>query len=501
MEFSLRSDLKRITIVALITLVSFISIVGCASQYINLAPPSSSQPLMLSQVSEPYNGQDIIKLSDDSEISLNIDNQHAYSLPELINLAQQKNPDTRIAWEQARQAALAVGMVEATFLPVLSASVVTGYQKLQSPLPLSVGQYSDIDSTNSAVVPALGLQWLLFDFGQRSALSEGASHTVFAANIIFNGVHQKIINDVTYNYHMYGAAQSRSKINAEMLENSMKIFDAAQTRQKQGVATIIDVAQAQQLVAQSKLNLVLAQGMEDDSRQALLRAIGISPLSQIKVAYDEVEPLPKAVSRPTEAMIKQALSQRSDVQAGYAMTQAAKSAVKVTEADFLPKVYLAGVLARGHGRFETEGLPTATPQTSSYNIVLGVRVPLYDGGIRQARVQEAESRVNVSNENLKKIQGDAYREIVIASNTLRSTLESNQAALRLVKTATITFEASLDAYRHGVGTITIANEAANSLLTAKQMYIDARAAAFIAATNLAFVMGRINQHELQGNNN
>src|ERR1700733_11562844 len=57
-----------------------------------------------------------------------IDN-HVYSLAELIDLAQTNNPQTRIAWEQARQAALAVGMIKATYLPFLSATALGGYQR------------------------------------------------------------------------------------------------------------------------------------------------------------------------------------------------------------------------------------------------------------------------------------------------------------------------------------------------------------------------------------
>lgn len=496
MKYLLQSRFKRMASAALTTAAGAFLLTGCATERLDLAPPSSSQPWTPTPSSGAYRSHDFTLPVDPDAAALTppsvVDSHHDYSLSELINLAQEKNPDTRIAWEQARQAALAVGMVEATFLPMLSASVVAGYQKLRTPLPRSIGNYSDIDNTNSAVVPALGLQWLLFDFGQRSALAEGTKNVSWAANVAFNGIHQKIIQDVTLNYHLYGAALSRTKINAEMLENSRAILDAAQDKRRHGIATVIEVAQAEQLVAQAQLNTVLAEGREDDSRQALLRAVGLSPLSDIRVAYNESGALPETVARPTEDLIRQALAQRPDVLASYATAQAARSAVKATEADFLPKVYLAGAVASGHGRFETDGLPTATPHTSSSNILVGVSVPLYDGGIRLARVQEAASRLNVANENLQKIQDDAYREIVVASNTLRSALESNRAAVHLVKTAGVTFDAALDAYRHGVGTITVANEAANGLLTARQMGVDARAAAFVAAANLAFVMGKIN---------
>ncbi|PYO16201.1 MAG: hypothetical protein DMD75_01755, partial [Candidatus Rokuibacteriota bacterium] len=49
-----------------------------------------------------------------------------YELPELIDLAQRTNPETRVAWEGARRAALAVGLVESEYFPMLAISVLGG---------------------------------------------------------------------------------------------------------------------------------------------------------------------------------------------------------------------------------------------------------------------------------------------------------------------------------------------------------------------------------------
>jgi len=49
--------------------------------------------------------------------SVQIDPARRYDLAGLIDLAQRDNPETRGAWEQARQAALAVGLVEASLRP------------------------------------------------------------------------------------------------------------------------------------------------------------------------------------------------------------------------------------------------------------------------------------------------------------------------------------------------------------------------------------------------
>jgi outer membrane protein TolC len=339
----------------------------------------------------------------------------------------------------------------------------------------------------------VGFQWLLFDFGQRSALVDIAENTSFAANVSFNGMHQKLIYDVMKAYFQYGAALSRVNIAREILRNSQKVLDAAQARRQSGIATTVEVAQAKQQVAQFRLNQVLSQGVERDAWQGLLGAIGISPTYHFTVSYSSDKQLPEISDIPTLSMIKLALSRRPDVLASFAAVQATTSGIRAVEADFLPKVYVAGAVAGGKGRFDVQGLPSVGSQTSSSNILVGISVPLYDGGIRAARVKESESRANAASETFKKTRDIAVREIVASAITLRSAIESNNAALELVSTATITYDSALESYRNGVGTITVVNEAENNLLSARQLSSDAYASARIAAANLAFVMGEITQ--------
>jgi len=48
-----------------------------------------------------------------------IDPQRMYHLPELIDIAERNNPETRTAWERARQAAAAIGISESLYFPYL----------------------------------------------------------------------------------------------------------------------------------------------------------------------------------------------------------------------------------------------------------------------------------------------------------------------------------------------------------------------------------------------
>ncbi len=414
-----------------------------------------------------------------------------YTLPELIDLAQQNTPSTRIAWQHARQAALAVGMVEATYLPALSASVVGGYQDINSQLPEVLGYTPKVDTRLSGVVPILSLQWLLFDFGQREAMADAAKHTAYAANILFNGVHQKVIFEVSEAYYLYVASIERQKLVQQALENALAIEQAVVARRKQGLATVVETAQAKQEVAQAQFRKVQLDGQVRDAYQVLLAAIGVQTNLKIDIASSVERPLPDNISAPINEMIAQALARRPDVAASYAALQASQANITAVRAGYLPKVFAAANVALGSSRFDVGRLPSLEQQQSGSGVVVGLTMPLFDGGLRDARLKEAESRAAVAQDEFQHTQTAALTEIMLARNGLTSALESNRAATALVAASQITYDAALEAYRHGVGTVDVAQVADNAFIAAREAQIAARTAAHVQAIKLAFALGAL----------
>lgn len=428
-------------------------------------------------------------------LSEGVGQDRSYGLPELIDLAQRTNPATRTAWQRARQAALAVGMVEATYLPVITASVIGGSQELTTPLPEVLGQRLSLENTETGTAQILALQWLLFDFGQRQALATAAKQAAIAANILFNGTHQQLIFDVSQAYYLYGASIQRLGFAETALRNALAVRAAVEARQAQGLATSVETAQARQAVAQAELRQVQAQGEERDRYQSLLAAVGVNVELKVDAVSAADRPLPAPASAPLEATIRQALSQRPDVAASYAAMQASKAGVKAAQADYLPKVYAGGNLAWGSGDFDVTSLPSIGQQGSGNGLLLGVTVPIYDAGLREAQVRDAESRAKMAADELQRVQTAAVTEIVAARNALRTALESHRAATALVAAASTTYDAAFAAYRNGVGTVDAATEADTALLDARQAQADAHAAALVGAVNLAFVVGSLTSRE------
>src|SRR5229473_2324544 len=98
-----------------------------------------------------------------------IDASKRYELPELIDLAQRVNPETRVAWEAARRSALAVGLVESEYFPALAISALGGYQSVGVPIPRNLVSDGFFRFDLAQAVPTLNLRWLLVDFGRRGS--------------------------------------------------------------------------------------------------------------------------------------------------------------------------------------------------------------------------------------------------------------------------------------------------------------------------------------------
>jgi len=417
-----------------------------------------------------------------------------YDLAALIDLAQLNNPETRIAWSEARQAAAGVGLTESMFLPRLSATVVGGYVESRW-RPEVLGQPVNVDASTRGVVPMLTVEWLLFDFGQRAAADRAARDVSLGANFLFNAMHQKLVYDVTRRYYEYGTAREQREIADETLLNCEAVQAAVIARRRGGLATSVEEAQAKQLVAQARLNKVTAAGLERSTYQTLLATVGLPTRAELAVASVRDLPLPSAKTFLAREALEQALATRPDILASIAAFKAAENALESTRSDFLPKVFLVGFALGGQGSMTIGPLSDLVNSSASRGILLGITMPLYDGGMRASREASAREQVTGAKARLDKVRNAAMSEIIVASNLLDTALQSYEAASSLVETATFTYGAALDAYREGFGTVTVATEAANGVLAARRARADAHAAALVAAASLAFALGEISGGE------
>ena len=424
---------------------------------------------------------------------------HAYGLPELIDLAQQSHPETRVAWANARDAALAAGVARSAYLPQVAADVVGGVQSIHgtgSGLGLTAGERSHVAGTVSAV----SVQWLLFDFGERAAVLEAARQTTVVADVAFTGAHQKIIHDVCLAYYARAATHARVASAAQSLSNARDVEAAAQARYARGIGTVVEVAQARQATAQARLAQVHAEASAQDADLALLDAMGLPPLTPLAVADLPDRPFPPDTSGTADQIVADALARRADVLGAEAARQANAARIEAARAEFLPKVFVAATGANSTGRIGLSAIPPVGGQLPTLDLagthwgstlLLGLSVPLYDGGLRESALARARNGADKAQATLEQVQDGAAREVVAARNHLRISLSAHDAARALEDAARITLDAALDAFRQGVGSITDATVAQTQWLQARDARTDAYCDALAAAATLAFATGQL----------
>jgi outer membrane protein TolC len=428
------------------------------------------------------------------------------TLPELIDIAQTNNPTTRNAWNDARDAALTAGIVESTFLPIVSAGIVQGWQRFHSETSILSSSTAN-DLTANGNVEVLSIQWLLFDFGQRAARLHAAKQLSVISNIAFTEAHQRVVYNVSLAFYAHAAARARLASASKSLHDAEDVQAAAGDRYKRGIGTVVEVAQTRQATAEAQLAGVQAEGAVQNSYLALISAMGISPMTQLQIADISRRHLPPSLTAPIEQFVAEALARRPDVLGGYAAQKASLANLRAAEAEFFPKIFFSGNGARLAGSLDITALPglgqelpivnipgnqlgTSVRETSTTALV-GATMPIYDGGTRAALLEQARDKVDKANTTLTQIRNEATRQIVVARNTLKTSLSAYNASMALAEAAQTTFNSALAAYRNGVGSISDVTIAERQLLAAKNAATDAYSTALSAAATLALAAGAL----------
>jgi outer membrane protein TolC len=498
---------------ATIVALSAFWLAGCATSALDMAPGRADKPWVPSVTSD---GEIIVgahqaaATEDGYVLPANpalaavppppaVEAAKTYSLPELIDLAESNNPTTRIAWDEARRVALAAGIAESAFLPKITASALGGYQG-SSGRETAQGTSFNSNPSLSGTVSAVSLDWLLFDFGERAAVVDAAQQASLISNIAFTAAHQKLIYSVAVAFYTHAAAQARFATAAQSLKDAQDVQAAAEDRYKHGFGTVTEVAQARQGTAQANLSVVQSTGERQDAYLTLITAMGISPLTTIKIADVSGRNLTPAMAAPVETLVADALARRPDMQSAYAAQKASLANVQAARAEFMPKFFLAANGTYNAGSLNITALPSAGQQPPTVNInsshvggsvFVGVTIPLFDGGTRDAALAQARAEADSADARMTQVREDAVRQIALADNALRTGLSTYTASESLRAAAQTTFDAALAAYRNGVGSITDVMLAESRLLTAKNATSDAYSTALSAAATLALSTGAL----------
>src|SRR5271170_5251993 len=449
---------------------------GFAAYGNDTAPPSperSWSPPGLDKYEEQLTNKDLFAKQD--AMSVQIDPEKIYDLPELIDIAERSNPETRVAWEQARQAAKAVGLSQSAYYPYLAASAAAGYQQelavLTSVFPSHVG----------AENATLDMKWLLFDFGERKAATTSAREQLMMANVSFNATHQQIVFNVTQRFYEFITARQKVEVAESSLQAAETVGQAAQARFDNGLARKPDVLQAEQQTAQADYDLESARGNLSDAQVALVESLGIVPSTKLQVADVEEKPFAENPDDSLDELIDRALSQRPDLVARLAKVRAQQAEVQRAHAAYYPKISLDAGVGWEALDVNAHNDPYFGNSKPVYGVGVSISLPIFDGFIRANKLRIAKSELRSAESELANSRNAVVREVWKAYTDLKTALRKQESAAKLLAAAESAFDASLEAYRNGLGTYVDVANAQRNVTSARSVVIDTRSAIYTSA--------------------
>ena len=418
------------------------------------------------------------------ESKFSVDPNVTYSLPELIDLAEAHNPETRVAWEGARAQLAALGLARSELYPTLAAIAVSQINRSQ--VLFGARFYRQ---TEQAFEGTLDLSYTVFDFGARAGRIAAASAELLAADFAFNDTHRRLIYQVEEAYYRLLNATGQEEAARASLLNAQTVQQAAEERLKNGLATLPDVLEARSATAQAEYDLQAVLGSEEIARGDLATALGASATATIRVQPLSQVPTPDSISDTVDQAIDRAFEQRPDLMQQLADVRSANARIKEAHAAYYPalKVNATPSAQSLYGLQQT--LPWAHTTDLTGGLIFSLNWTVFDGGARKSRLAEAEANSRAAEAQVSAAKDQIADEIWTAYSNLKTALRQRQSAVALLDAANQSYAAELESYKYGVRSFLDVTAAQRTLAQARSTDVLARTQVLTSVANLAFQTG------------
>ena len=330
--------------------------------------------------------------------------------------------------------------------------------------------------------------------GERSAQSEQLTLGADAAEVEWLGARQELMLQVVESYFQLVVAERRQALLRRQLEAVERALAEAKDRYAAGDLPILDTHEATARARTLQAQLVAAESEREVAQAALADATGLEP--------ERLDPLPPSASvlspEPLEPLAhwqEAALAANPLLRQAQAKVEIAHKEVEKYRAAADATVDLVAQAGRDYVSGDGDYGSSSVEQTQ-HVIGVQVNIPLYTGGLRSAKRQEAlklEDRARAELEWIRQQVGQQVRAAWLA-------LQTAHARVTALEEAVTASEARRDATRlgHEVGdrtTLDLLN-AENDLDAARLALLQARTEVLQNRLKLQALAGRLDEERL-----
>jgi outer membrane protein TolC len=265
------------------------------------------------------------------------------------------------------------------------------------------------------------------------------------------------------------------------VELAEALVQLAENQQKQGVGTRLDTLRAQVQLQTERQRLIQARTQRTTALAGLVRLLNLEPGTRLELTDSLTAP-----ALPTggvEEATRQGLAQRPELADLDARERAAEQLRQAALAHHLPTVFASG----------NYGSTTLQHETSAttYQVTLGVKVPLFTGGLVSAQAARAKSEQLRVQEARREVRAQVGFEVQVAQAELEAATHEVEAATLAVTLSTEALTQARHRFEAGVSNNIEVINAQDELARAQDNQINALYRLNQSRADLARATGQI----------
>ncbi len=398
---------------------------------------------------------------------------HAAELDRLMDAAHEGNNDLAVAVARLKQANAQARIAGAPLLPSVDANA-----SAERTRDRASGYANGAKLYNANLSASYELDF----WGQLRDQAEAARLTAAASGFDRETAELTLQSAVAGSYFSLLSLNERIKLAQDNLSAAENVLEAYRSRYQVGIASALDLAQQENVVATQRAALPPLLEQQRQARDALAVLLGKTPDGLISPTGDlQTVKLPNVGAGLPSGL----LQRRPDVQSAEAKLQAANQNVKASVAAFFPSVTLT---AQGGGASNSLS-DLFKPAGLFYALIGGASQPIFHGGALEGGRQLAEGQYEEQTATYRKAVISAFADVEDALAAIEQEGAREQADKGVVETAQRAYDiAQAQLYSGTIDILTVLNTQ-RSLFQAKDELAQARLSHAQAVVGLFKALG------------
>jgi len=397
------------------------------------------------------------------------------ALEEQVNVS---NENLKAAEAQFQQARALVRYNRAAYYPTVTAGASAGREHLSSHRPL-VPSSTSVNGTD-LVIP-VDVSYEPDVFGRIRHTVEAARANAQASAGDLESVRLSLHAELALDYFEMRTLDAEEQLLKSNVTSFERALELTQNRYKGGVASAVDVAQAQTQLENTRTQAIDVLILRAQNEHAIATLIG-QPAPTFSVAASAWNSPPPDIP---PGLPSELLERRPDIAAAERRVAAANAQVGVARAAYFPIFTLTGT-----GGFESTAITTLIQGPSGFLTAgAAAAVTAFDGGRRRAVSDEARAAYDQSVANYRQSVLTAFQEVEDNLAVLRILDEEAKAQQAAVAAAEHSLELSTNRYKGGVVSYLEVTTAQSTALADERAAVDILRLRMVASVSLIKALG------------